>query len=82
MTILQQIRRATLTRWRPPPRRTVAEWAEAHRRLPEETSPIPGRWRNATMPYLVEPMQLASPSHPCRRVTLINQAPAAWKESG
>jgi phage terminase large subunit GpA-like protein len=65
---------------RPDPVVTVAEWAEAHRRLPEETSPVPGRWRNQTTPYLVEPMQLASPSHPCRRVTLIKSAQIGGSE--
>ncbi|BBK30296.1 phage terminase large subunit GpA-like protein [Stella humosa] len=65
---------------RPDPIVTVAEWAEQHRRIPEETSPIPGRWRNATTPYLVEPMRLASPSHPARRVTLIKSAQIGGSE--
>lgn len=68
MTILQQIRRATLTRWRPPPRRTVAEWAEASRYLSAEASAEPGRWRNSRAPHLVKIMECLSPLDPCEAV--------------
>lgn len=68
MTILQQIQRATLTRWRPPPRRTVAEWAEASRYLSAEASAEPGRWRNSRAPHLVKIMECLSPLDPCEAV--------------
>lgn len=41
----------------PPPDLTVADWAERHRMLSPETATTPGPWRNAKVPYLVEPMQ-------------------------
>lgn len=43
----------------PPPKLTTAEWAERHRKLPLGSSPVPGRWRNSTAPYLVWPMNAA-----------------------
>jgi phage terminase large subunit GpA-like protein len=57
---------------RPPPDRTVAEWAEEKRHVaPESGSPEPGKWRNALVPYAVEPMECLSPSDPSTDVTLI-----------
>lgn len=40
-----------LAQFAPPPERTVSEWADAERVLPE-TSAEPGRWRTARVPYL------------------------------
>lgn len=37
---------------RPPPRQKVSEWAEASRILSSESSASPGKWHNATAPYL------------------------------
>ena len=31
--------------WRPPPRQTVSQWADAERHLSAESSPEPGKWR-------------------------------------
>jgi len=56
---------------RPPPDRTVAEWAEEKRHVaPESGSPEPGKWRNQLVPYGIEPMECLSPSDPARDVTL------------
>lgn len=60
----------------PDPVRTVDQWAEAER-VVEETQPYPGPWRNARVPYLVEPMRVASLSHPARRVTFLSSAQTA-----
>lgn len=38
---------------RPPPRQKVSEWAQASRILSSESSASPGKWHNATAPYLV-----------------------------
>ncbi|MDE2102456.1 MAG: phage terminase large subunit family protein [Patescibacteria group bacterium] len=38
---------------KPPPRLRVSEWAEASRILSSEASASPGKWYNATAPYLV-----------------------------
>lgn len=48
--------RATLRSLAPPSDLTVSQWAEAARFLSPETNNAPGPWRNATTPYLVEPM--------------------------
>src|SRR5215831_11759513 len=47
-SIEEVISRALLA-WRPPPKQTLSEWADAHFRLTAESSAIPGRWR--TLPY-------------------------------
>lgn len=36
----------------PPPKLTVSEWAEQHRRLPEASAARGARWRGETCPYL------------------------------
>jgi len=36
----------------PPPRLKTSDWAEEYRTLPAGASPVPGRWLNATAPYL------------------------------
>jgi phage terminase large subunit GpA-like protein len=45
-------------RWSPPPRLTVGEWAERHRKLPEASAAKGAPWRNAVAPYLVEIMNV------------------------
>ncbi len=53
----------------PPPALSVADWAEAKRRVsPESGSPYPGSWRNSLVPYLVEPMNCLSFSDPSRDI--------------
>lgn len=37
----------------PPPKLTVSEWSEAHRRLPEASAARGAAWRNDVCPYLV-----------------------------
>jgi phage terminase large subunit GpA-like protein len=60
----------------PDPRRTVSEWAETHRVL-EPEAPYPGPWRNARTPYLVEPQDACSLSHPATWVTFVSSAQTA-----
>lgn len=47
-------RRSSLRRQllKPPPRLTVAEWADKYRIVPPGTSPEPGPWRTDRVPYL------------------------------
>ncbi len=53
----------------PPPVLSVSEWAERYRMVSAESaSPYPGKWRNALVPYAVEPMDCLSFSDPCRDV--------------
>lgn len=57
--------------WRPPPKLTVSEWAEASRYLSPEASAEPGKWHNARAPHLVEPMDALSPADSCHEVVLM-----------
>ena len=42
--------------WKPPPKLTVSEWADEYRRLSQESSALPGRWRTSVVEYFREPM--------------------------
>ncbi|MCW3477355.1 phage terminase large subunit family protein [Limobrevibacterium gyesilva] len=55
---------------RPDPERTVAEWADATRILGTEEGPFPGKWQTSRTPYLREPLEVASLSHPAAKLTL------------
>jgi phage terminase large subunit GpA-like protein len=77
----QRLDRAFASGLRPPPRIDVAEWAEQHRRFPEE-SPYPGPWRHETALYLVEIMGCLSPHHPCSQVVCIKCAQSGGSASG
>lgn len=46
------------TRWAPPPKLSISEWAQRHRSLPESSAAKGGPWRNETVPYLVEFMDV------------------------
>ena len=52
MKLLKESRKT----WAPPPDLLVSEYAEKFRRLAAESSPLPGKWRNDTAPYLVDVM--------------------------
>lgn len=67
---------------RPPPRMTVREWADARRFLDSESSPFPGPWSTALVPYMAEIMDCLSPTHPAREVTLKKSAQVAGTEAG
>ncbi len=58
MSSLDELGRRDWARWQPPPRLTVAEWADQERRLPAESSAEPGTWRTDRTPYLREPMSI------------------------
>lgn len=55
---------------RPPPRISVAEWAEKYRMF-GEGSAIEGAWRHDVAPYLVEMMDVASPHDPSPVVAIM-----------
>jgi phage terminase large subunit GpA-like protein len=60
----------------PDPRRTVSEWADAER-IVDDDSPYPGQWQTQRVPYLREPMDKATLSDPCRRVSFVGSAQIA-----
>ena len=67
---LREASRRAMAVWTPPPRMTVAEWAEAKRHLSPEASAEPGKWQNRRAPHTVKPMESLSPSDPCETVIL------------
>lgn len=49
--------------------------------MPAEASQFPGRWSNATAPYLVEIMDVCGPDHPAERVTIKKSAQVGYSEA-
>jgi phage terminase large subunit GpA-like protein len=73
---------AFATALRPPPRLSVAEWAERYRYIsPESGSPYPGKWSNALVPYLIEPMEVLSLHNPAREVWAKKSAQTGFTET-
>jgi phage terminase large subunit GpA-like protein len=68
------MRAAAARGMRPPPERSLSEWADEERILGGEEGPKAGRWETATTPYLREPMDVLGLRHPSRRVTLMASA--------
>lgn len=66
----------------PDPVISISEWAERYRIVPQESSPVPGKWSNDLVPYLREIMDCLSPHHPCEEVTFCKSAQVAGTESG
>lgn len=55
--------------------RSVVQWAEDDRYVGAESgSSRPGKWRNATTPYAIEPMECLDSSHPSRSVVVMAAA--------
>jgi phage terminase large subunit GpA-like protein len=51
--------------WRPPPKLSLSQWADARRYLPAESAAEPGRWKTSRTEYAREPMDCVSdPSIP------------------
>lgn len=48
---------ATLKLWAPPPKYSVATWAQAHKQIPRGSSAEPGKYRPDRLPYQKEPME-------------------------
>lgn len=65
---------------KPDPRRTVAEWADAERVVTEGA--YEGKWRTSRTPYLREPMEKCTLSHPARRVTIAGSAQVGKTQVG
>lgn len=66
----------------PPPRLTVREWADAHRRLPTKGAGEPGKWRTSRVPYSGEIMDCLSLNHPAKRIVFIKSVQSAGTEIG
>lgn len=62
MTELKTVKlfRQIVKRVAPPPKLTVSQWADAHRKLSSESSAEPGQWRTDRAPYQREIMDAVS----------------------
>ncbi len=52
----------------------VSEYAEQNRVLPQELSPLPGKWSNEVAPYLTEIMDCFSENSPIQQVAVMKGA--------
>lgn len=78
-TVLERVEAAGKAVLRPPPRLTVSEWADEHRRLSPESAAEPGRWRTDRAPYQRGIMDaVADPS--VREIVVIKSAQIGWTE--
>jgi phage terminase large subunit GpA-like protein len=68
--------------WRLEPALTISEWADQFRILSAVSSSEPGRWRTSRTPYLREPMDALTPSHPAERVVVMKGAQIGGTELG
>lgn len=66
----------------PPPRLSVQDWADAHRRLPTKGSGEPGPWRTSRVPYSAEIMECLSADHPAKRIVFMKSVQSAGTEIG
>ena len=66
----------------PPPRLSVGEWANAHRRLPTKGAGEPGPWRTSRVPYSAEIMECLSADHPAKRIVFMKSVQSAGTEIG
>ncbi len=54
-----------------PPELTIDKWADANRVLSSKESALDGKWKTSRTPYLREPMECLSPSHPCQTIVVM-----------
>ncbi len=66
----------------PPPRLSVREWADAHRRLPTKGAGEPGPWRTSRVPYSADIMECLSAEHPAKRIVFMKSVQSAGTEIG
>lgn len=64
---------------RPPPRISIADWADEHRMLPS-TSAEPGRWRTDRTPYMRELMDCLAPGSSVRELAFMKSAQVGGTE--
>ena len=71
MTKLEQLLKEVASRsLKPKPKLSLVEWADTYRRLSQESSASPGRWRTISTPYMIEPMNAISNDN-IRKVVLM-----------
>lgn len=66
----------------PSPKKTVSEWADENRLLPQKTSAEPGKWRTERTPYLREIMDELSHMSRTKEVVVMKGAQVGFTECG
>lgn len=61
------------------PRLTGSEWADQYRFIAPGTSPEPGQWRTNRVPYMKEPLDMAT-SHSVEKVVIMSASQVAKSE--
>ena len=74
--------RGLLDGLRPVPDMTVTQWANTYRFLSSVSSAEPGRYSSKRAPYVEQPMDCLSPSHPCKFVVVMKGAQTFFSEIG
>lgn len=67
---------------KPPPNKTVDEWADTKRILPKSGANEAGQWRTTRVPYMREPMRCMSPQSPVQRITMKKGSQVSGTEGG
>ena len=67
---------------RPDLRLTVSAWADRHHMLNSKGAAEPGRFRVRRTPYLREPLDGLSPSHPAQRIVIMKGSQVGATEAG
>lgn len=79
LDVLERVERAARAVLRPPPRLTVSEWADEHRRLSPESAAEPGRWRTDRAEYQRGIMDAVN-DPTVREVVVQKSAQIGWTE--
>lgn len=79
LTVLDRVERASREILRPPPKLTVSQWADEHRRLSPESAAEPGRWRTDRAPYQRGIMDAVT-DPAVREVVVMKSAQIGWTE--
>lgn len=64
---------------KPRPRLTGSEWSDQYRFVAPGTSPEPGKWRTSRVPYMKEPLDMAT-SHSVEKVVIMAASQVAKSE--
>jgi len=64
---------------KPRPRLTGSQWADSYRMVAAGTSPEPGQWRTIRVPYMKEPLDMAT-SHSIEKVVIMAASQVAKSE--
>lgn len=77
--VLRQLMRTVMKKMAPPPKMSVAKWAETHRQLSKTTSALPGRFRLTRTPFLRGILEVINDRN-VRKVVCQKSAQVGWTD--